>query len=489
MADQRKTITVEVVKNLQPGETVWAPSPTGFCCRCQKTAKVYGLKYRFGGRQRWLTIGKHGKGVGKDGKPLNPDNAKKEAERLLGLVAEGIDPADRRDADRDAPNVEKLCKRFLTDHVEAKRKERTATEYRRLIDKIIVPSMGKKLVKDISRSDVSRLHNKHRATPYQANRALAILSKLFNLAEVWGERPDGSNPCRHVERFPEDERERMLSAQELAQLGDALREAETRCEAAEALDTQIVAARRAKDRARILTLTTQRKDLGEITSRSAIAAIRLLVFTGARLSEILGLKWEWIDMERGEARLPDSKTGAKTIHLPAPALAVLADLQREKNNPHVIIGQRAGEALVNLEKPWRAIRKAATLRMWRDGEGKAAELIQHLVSELHRDPTFEECVIAAESADITLPPSLSNLRLHDLRHAFASVAASSGMGLPIIGKMLGHTQAQTTARYAHLAADPVKAAAASVATKIANAMNSKANPIPATVIALPRQGS
>jgi integrase len=149
------------------------------------------------------------------------------------------------------------------------------------------------------------------------------------------------------------------------------------------------------------------------------------VFTGARLGEILGLQWTWIDFDRGEARLPDSKTGIKTLHLAPPALALLTKLPQLNGNPYVIAGAKSGAALVNLEKPWRAIRASA---------------------------------------------GLDDVRLHDLRHAFASVAASSGMGLPIIGKMLGHTQAQTTARYAHLASDPVKAAAATVAGKIAAAM-------------------
>src|SRR6516225_1871223 len=158
------------------------------------------------------------------------------------------------------------------------------------------------------------------------------------------------------------------------------------------------------------------------------AAIKLLVFTGARLGEVLGLEWRWVDFERGEARLPDSKTGAKTLHLPPPALAVLAELPRVEGNPYVIVGGVPGAPLVNLEKPWRAIRKAA---------------------------------------------GLQDVRIHDLRHSFASIAASGGMGLPIIGKMLGHTQAQTTQRYAHLASDPVKAAAATVAQKIAAAMNGK----------------
>jgi integrase len=210
---------------------------------------------------------------------------------------------------------------------------------------------------------------------------------MFNLAEQWSLRPDGSNPCRHVEKFTERKRERMLSPAELARLGDALA----------AYDG----------------------------SPYPVAAIKLLIFTGARLGEVRELQWDWIDLERGEASLPDSKSGAKILHLPPPALAVLTELPRLDGNPHVIAGAKPGAALVNLEKPWLTIRAAA---------------------------------------------GLDNVRLHDLRHAFASVAASSGMGLPIIGKMLGHTQAATTHRYAHLASDPVKAAAAVVAGKIAAAM-------------------
>jgi integrase len=386
----RGKITKRTVDALRPAGdgrelVLWDRELAGFGVRVQRGgAKTYILKYRAGaGRDaplRKVTIGKHGS-------PWTPEQARSEARRLLGLVAHGKDPAAAKAAARAAPTVAELAAKFLAEHVEAKRKASTAREYRRLLEHVALPAIGKKRVAEVTRQDIARLHHARRATPTEANRTLACLSTMFTLAERWGLRPDGSNPCRHVEKYPQRRRERFLSAEELARLGDVLASYD---------DSPYYA-----------------------------SAIKLLVFTGARLGEILGLRWQWIDFERGEARLPDSKTGAKTLHLPPPALAVLADLPRVEGNPHVIVGGVAGAALVNLEKPWRAIRERA---------------------------------------------ALEDVRLHDLRHSFASIAVSGGMGLPIIGKMLGHTQAQTTQRYAHLASDPVKAAAATVAGKIAAAM-------------------
>jgi integrase len=434
-------ITKRSVDALKPGPkgeaTLWDTEIKGFGVRARKGgSKTYIVRYRpgAGGRDaplRTLTIGRQGS-------PWTPAMARSEAKRLLGLVEDGKDPASDRGASRAGATVRELAERFLVEHVQAKRKDRTAEEYRRLIDRQILPAIGALKAADVARRDIAKLHHALRETPYQANRVLAVASKMFQLAEAWGIRPEHTNPCRLVERFPEEARERLISPEELAYLGDAL-----------AADS----------------------------ATYSVAAIKLLIFTGARLSEVLALRWEWIDFERAEVRLPDSKTGRKTIHLPAPALAVLNELPRVPSNPFVIVGAVKGECLVNLEKPWRRIRDRASIAMWRQSQATAVvDVIKAVADGLKRPPRVAECRRAAAKAKIELPPALTDVRLHDLRHAFASVAAAAGMGLPIIGKMLGHASPATTHRYAHLASDPVKAAAASVAGKIAGAM-------------MPRQGA
>ena len=364
-------ITLRDVKVMKPGSREWdqgTGAVPGFHARRQEgEAITYMLKYHVHGQARWLTIGRHGA-------PWTPDTARNEARRLLGLVAAGGDPAGAKAAVKSAPTIGDLAARFLTEHVEAKRKPRTAREYQQLFERTILPTPAKRRVADVTRQDVAKLHHSKRATPIEANRALAVLSVLCTFAERVGLRPDGSNPCRHVERFKEAKRERFLSAEELARLDGTLAAWEG--------------------------------------SPYALAGIKLLIFTGARLSEVLCLEWEWINWERGEARLPDSKTGAKTLHLPLPALAVLEGLPRLEGVPYVLGAKRS---TTFIEAPWRRIREAA---------------------------------------------GLGDVCLHDLRHSFASVAAADGMSLPIIGKMLGHSQAATTQRYAHLASDPVAAAAA-----------------------------
>src|ERR1700730_1188270 len=240
--------SVDALKSAADGGEVvlWDTELRGFGVRVQRGgAKSYVLHYRAGtGRGaplRKLTIGRHGS-------PWTPERARTEAKKLFGLIEDGADPAADKMARKEAPTMSELAERFLTEHAEAKRKASTAAEYRRLLDNIILPPLGKRKVADIARADVTKLHHANRPAPYQANRVLAVLSMMLHLAERWGLLPDGSNPCRHVEKFAERERERMLSPAELARLGSAL--------------------------------------AAQDGSPYAVAAVKLLVLTGARLGEV-----------------------------------------------------------------------------------------------------------------------------------------------------------------------------------------------------------
>ena len=348
-------------------------------------SKVYLVQYQLGGRKgrtRRVTIGRHGE--------ITPTFARAEAKRLLGEIAAGRDPAIERDKAKAGKSLAVVLDQFMAEHVRPKLKASTAREYERSAKLYIVPRLGRRPVGELMRQDIAKLHHELGDTPYQANRTLALLSKFFGWAEKHGLRPDGSNPCRHVEKYREGRRERFLSQAELARLGDALREAEQ----------------------------------DKTCSPWVIAAIRLLALTGMRRNEILTLRWGHVSEEHESLFLPDSKTGRKAIHLSPPALALLQTIPRLEGNPYVICGERPGRQLVNLQKPWRRIRAAA---------------------------------------------KLDDVRLHDLRHSFASVAASGGQSLIVIGKMLGHSQPATTARYAHLADDPVRAASDAVGKHIAAA--------------------
>jgi integrase len=370
---------------------IWDDELKGFGLKTTPAGrKVYLVQYRLGGRKgrtRRVTIGAHG--------TLTPEQARSEARKLLGQVAAGSDPAADRDNMKVDNTLGALMKRFLEEHADAKLKKSSADEYRRIAGMYVLPSLRHRRINDVARSDIAKLHHSMRGKPYQANRCLALLSKFFNWTERHGFRPDWSNPCRHIEKYKEQKRERFLSENELVRLSDTLTEAEK----------------------------------AGTASPWIVGAIRLLLLTGARHSEILTLKWDWVDFDNACIHLPDSKTGAKTIYLNAPALEVLASLPRMEDNPHIICGEKEGAHLVNLQKAWKRIRGAA---------------------------------------------NLEDVRIHDLRHSFASVAVAGGMSLPLIGALLGHSQPATTARYAHLSSDPLRTASEVVGRRIAATSSKRA---------------
>ena len=350
-------------------------------------ARSFLIQYRQGGRTRRLTLGRYGR--------LTPDEARKLAKQHLGAVGRGGDPSEERHRSQEAPTLTQFADRYMLDHALGKKKPRSAEGDRRMLRDVILPRLGRRKVEDITRSEVVKLHQGLAATPYSANRVLALLSKMFNLAERWGVRPEGTNPCRYVDKFPERRRERFLSGAELARLGEVLAAAER----------------------------------SGAEPPPVIAALRLLVLTGCRKSEILTLRWEDVDLERGALHLPDSKTGPKIVPLGAAAAEVLAGIPKVAGNPFVFPVERQGSHWVNVERSWRRFRRAM---------------------------------------------GLSELRLHDLRHSYASVGAAAGLGLPVIGRILGHTQASTTQRYTHFADDPLRAAADRISSEIAAAMNGAA---------------
>jgi integrase len=269
-------------------------------------SKVYLVQYQLGGRKgrtRRVTIGRHGE--------ITPTFARAEAKRLLGEIAAGRDPAIERDKAKAGKSLAVVLDQFMAEHVRPKLKASTAREYERSAKLYIVPRLGRRPVGELMRQDIAKLHHELGDTPYQANRTLALLSKFFGWAEKHGLRPDGSNPCRHVEKYREGRRERFLSQAELARLGDALREAEQ----------------------------------DKTGSPWVIAAIRLLALTGMRRNEILTLRWDHVSEEHESLFLPDSKTGRKAIHLSPPALALLQTIPRLEGNPYVICGDRLGSTL------------------------------------------------------------------------------------------------------------------------------------------------
>ncbi len=401
-------ITKRVVDDAKVGERdcfLWDTELKGFGLKVTPAGnRIYVVQYRTGGRgspTRRFTIGKHGA-------PWTPDKARTEAKRILGSIADGNDPQSVKAAERSAMTVNELCALYLNDGCETKKASTIATDKGR-IKRHIKPLLGRKRVKDLTSNDIRRFmadvakgktaatiktgeHGLARITGGKgtATRTVGLLGGILSFAVAEGVRSD--NPARGVKRYPDKKGQRFLSVGEMAKLGEELNKSEK-------------------------------------TEPLAVPAIRLLILTGCRKTEILSLKWSEVDFEVGSLRLTDSKTGQKIVILGAPALQVLASLSRQEGSDYVFPAMKGDGHYVGLPKAWLRIRKRA---------------------------------------------GFENARIHDLRHSFASVGAGAGMGLQVVGKLLGHKDPKTTARYSHIADDPARAAADRIAGSIAAAMNSEA---------------
>lgn len=439
-----RRLTKAVVDALRPTATEYTAFDSklpGFGVRVRPTGSMsYVAMYRTGGRNtplRKVTIGKVGK--------LTTEEARKEAEAILAKAELGQDVAHERAKARTEQTVSDLCDIYLAEGCATKRAS-TLVSDRGRIERHIKPLLGRKLIGEVRTADIERFlrdvatgktaadvkTGKHgraivRGGKGTATRTTRLLGGIFTFAVRRGLRAD--NPVAGVRKYEDGQGDRYLTADELQRLGEALREAETT-----GLPWEVsLAAPGAKHLPKDIDAQRTKVD------PYAVAAIRLLILTGCRLREILNLRWEQVNFERGVMLLPDTKTGWKPVLLGAPALQVLDRLVRVKDCPYVIPGQKPGTPRSDLKRPWDAIRRRA---------------------------------------------GLNDVRIHDVRHTFASFGASGGIGLTIVGRLLGHKDIKTTNRYSHLADDPLRRAADSVGNALAAAMGEDK---PAKVIGLKRR--
>jgi integrase len=364
-----------------------------------KGVRSFVLNYVVHGHERRITIGRF---------PIwSTTAAREEARALRRRVDARVDPLDEKMTERQAakaaraaPTIQDLFERYAAEHLPRKA-ARSAADDRSMWQQLVLPRLGSMKVEAVQPADIDALHTHVSATrPVRANRVVEVVRKAFNLAIRWGWRTD--NPAAGVHRNHEERRARYLLGPEIIRLSEAL---------------------------------------GEHPERTSANAIRMLMLTGARRGEVLGARWDNFNLNTGIWIKPSAQTKQRTEHrvpLSAPAIELLKSIKGAATSPYVFPGAE-GQPLTDVKRTWLAVCRKAGLAEQVAKRSRSGKIV--------RDKNGRPLMVWRATA-----------RIHDLRHTYASILASEGLSLPVIGALLGHTQPATTARYAHLLDDPLRAA-------------------------------
>ncbi len=387
-AAQAQTCDVELRDTIVPG----------FLCKVTPTGrKVFMLQYRTNsGVRRKPALGQFGE--------LTVEQARSLAQDWLAEVRRGGDPGHDKGEARKAPTVKELCGRFMEDHSKLHNKPSTQVGYQYQIDNFVIPAFGSKKVHEVTRHDITALMKRMEKSPTQANRVLSLVRKMFNLAELWGYRSDGSNPCRHVPKYPEKGSTRLITDEQMVSLFAYLDKAE-----AEGLEHPVY-----------------------------LLAVRLQFEFAARMSEILLLQWDWLDLPNGRVVWPDSKTGDMSKPLSEEVRQLLTNAPRYGQSPYVC------PAILDHDKPFGP---HSYYQAWRRILDRAG---------------------------------VPKVGTHGIRHRSATDIANSGIPVKVGMALTAHKTVAMFMRYVHTEDDPVRKAAELVASRRKSVVSTRQEPKEAT---------